>query len=75
MEKFCHFFNNFKLCPYEEFGCKFKHEESDECSFQGRCRNRLCQYRHCDSEGKQKTRKCKENIWMGDNCEFESRVE
>ena len=73
--KFCHYFNNFKVCPYEEFGCKFKHEESDECTFQSRCRNRLCQYRHHESEGNQKTWKCSENNWMGDHCEFESTVE
>ena len=73
MTKFCHYFNNCKVCPYEEFGCKFTHEESDECRFQGRCRNRLCQYRHC--EGKQKTWKCRENNWMDGNCEFESRIE
>ena len=75
MEKFCHYFNNGKVCPYEEFGCKFKYEESDECSFQERCLKRLCQYRHHQSEGNQKTWKCKEKNWMDEPCEFESRLE
>ena len=54
MTKFCHYFNNFKVCPYEEFVCQFKREESDECTFQGMCRNRLWQYRHHESERKAK---------------------
>ena len=31
--KFCHYFNNFKKCPYEEYGCKFEHKESMKCRF------------------------------------------
>ena len=32
--KFCHYFNNAKICPYEEIGCRFKHEVSDNCKFE-----------------------------------------
>ena len=28
LKKFCHYFNNAKICPYEEVGCKFNHEDS-----------------------------------------------
>ena len=28
--KFCHYFNNDKPCPYDEVGCKFKHETAPE---------------------------------------------
>ena len=34
--KFCHYYNNSKKCPYEDFGCKFKNKESPSCSFKGR---------------------------------------
>ena len=44
--KFCHFFNNEKTCPFEEFGCAFKHEVSPECFFKSRCKNKLCQFKH-----------------------------
>ena len=32
--KFCHYFNNFKKCPYKKLGCKFRHAESPQCIFQ-----------------------------------------
>lgn len=50
--KFCHHFNNNKCCPFEEIGCKFRHELSSTCKF-NTCNNSLCQYRHednCDAE-------------------------
>ena len=44
--KFCHYFNNNKVCPFEEIGCMFKHAFSEECKFKKQCRNNLCQFRH-----------------------------
>ena len=44
--KCCHFFNNGKVCPYEEIGCKFKHEESNECRYGQNCYIKLCQFKH-----------------------------
>ena len=44
--KFCHFFNNEKVCPFKEFGCKFKHESSPKCYFMSKCKNKMCQYKH-----------------------------
>ena len=73
--KYCHYFNNFKHCPYEEFGCKFAHKESMNCRFQERCTNRLCQFKHEIKEDKEKTWKCDQSSWMDDHCEFESRKE
>ena len=32
-QRFCHFFNNGKVCPYEEIGCMFAHEVSPRCIF------------------------------------------
>ena len=43
--KYCHYFNNQKSCPFELLGCKFKHEESPTCKFQNRF-NSLCPFRH-----------------------------
>ena len=71
-EKFCHYYNNFKKCPYKEFGCKFKHAESKECKYQNHCNNRLCQFRHQKDKSNWR---CKELNWEGKSCEFQSRFE
>ena len=42
----CHFFNNNKLCPFDEYGCKFEHVVSEECLLGTRCQMKMCQYRH-----------------------------
>ena len=47
--KYCHFFNNHKVCPYEEIGCKFLHVKSERCKFTD-CRNPLCQFSHNDEK-------------------------
>ena len=44
--RFCHYFNNEKICPYEEIGCMYIHEKSDPCRFQTFCQNKLCQFQH-----------------------------
>ena len=43
--KYCHYYNNQKTCPFELLGCKFKHEESATCKFKN-CSNSLCQFKH-----------------------------
>ena len=44
----CHFYNNCneKQCPFDEFGCKFLHEESSVCKYKDRCKFDKCQFRH-----------------------------
>ena len=44
--KFCHYFNNGKICPFEEIGCKFKHEISKNCRYDKKCHINLCQFKH-----------------------------
>ena len=44
--KFCHYFNNGKVCPFYESGCKFRHEHSEVCFYGQSCTNHLCQYQH-----------------------------
>ena len=44
--KSCHYYNNSKVCPYEDLGCMFKHEESANCRFERNCRFKLCQFKH-----------------------------
>ena len=39
------FFNNGKVCPFVDIGCKFQHQVSTLCKFQ-RCKNNVCQYGH-----------------------------
>ena len=46
--KCCHYFNNGKLCPFEDVGCKYKHEDSQKCKFNNNCRFKLCQFKHSD---------------------------
>ena len=43
---FCHYFNNKKVCPYKEIGCKFLHKKSNLCIMKDRCLKNLCQYQH-----------------------------
>ena len=68
--KFCHYFNNFKKCPFKELGCKFRHAESQQCKFQTNCTNRLCQYRHQTDHSI-----CKELNWQGKSCEFKTKFD
>ena len=49
-KKYCHYFNNKDFCPYEEIGCKFKHEESGKCKFDKTCRYKLCQFKHSNED-------------------------
>ena len=44
--KYCHYHNNEKHCAYNDIGCKFKHEDSNQCRFGNTCRFKLCQYKH-----------------------------
>ena len=49
INKFCHYYNNQKFCPYEEIGYKFRHEVSAFC-LSSMCTNLLCQYSHSDNQ-------------------------
>ena len=40
--KKCHYFNNNKVCPFEEIGCMFAHIVSDMCMFGQKCSHKLC---------------------------------
>ena len=68
--KKCHYFNNFKTCPYEEFGCKFVHEKSEKCYFSDKCKNKLCQFQH--EKGKSEYDKYDR---MDDDDQFEVKEE
>ena len=48
--KFCHYFNNKKVCPYDDIGCMFKHAKSKKCKFEQSCKNMLCQFQHSSEE-------------------------
>ena len=41
-----HYFNNGKMCPFEELGCKFLHIGSKFCRFGQECDNKMCPFRH-----------------------------
>ena len=42
----CHYFNNMKDCPFLNLGCKFLHEKSNLCKYDGSCKSKKCQYTH-----------------------------
>ena len=44
--KHCHYFNNDKVCPYEEIGCMFRHKKSEPCKYKEFCKNKLCPFQH-----------------------------
>ena len=70
--KFCHYYNNFKKCPYKELGCMLKHAKSEECKYQDKCKKKLCQFRHQISNS---IWRCKELNWEGNSCKFQSTFE
>ena len=45
-QKFCHYYNNCNVCPFEKNGCKFRHELSPLCSSFKTCRRHMCPFRH-----------------------------
>lgn len=47
-KKKCHYFNNEKVCPYSDVGCKFIHEFSEECKLNSKCLRNLCPFQHPD---------------------------
>ena len=44
----CHYFNNGKICPFEELGCKFLHVLSTKCKFDKLCHKTMCSYKHSE---------------------------
>ena len=40
-KKFCHYFNNDQICPFDDIGCKFRHDVSDTCNFGKSCLSHL----------------------------------
>ena len=44
--RFCHYYNNDKVCPFAEIGCMFKHENAQPCKYQDNCFKKLCQFKH-----------------------------
>ena len=43
---YCHYYNNAKTCPFESFGCKFRHSLSKKCKYMDKCNKKLCQFQH-----------------------------
>ena len=48
--KYCHYFNNDLICPYEDNGCMFAHRVSPACRYNVKCVNKLCQFRYTKNE-------------------------
>ena len=50
--KFCHFFNNNKICKFEEVsGCMFRHEHAPVCKYLNKCKHTKCQFSHTTNDG------------------------
>ena len=46
---YCHFFNNEKICPFEQ-DCIFLHEHSTQCIYEKLCERNNCMYKHSSNE-------------------------
>ena len=44
--KKCHYFNNNKICPFEDLGCMFQHSFSSMCKYGKNCLKKLCSFQH-----------------------------
>ena len=44
---YCHFFNNKKVCPFEN-QCIFLHEDPEDCKYGEICEREYCMYKHVD---------------------------
>ena len=44
--KKCHYFNNQKICPFEQIGCMFLHLPAGECRNSESCTMKLCSFEH-----------------------------
>ena len=69
--KCCHYFNNEKHCPYENIGCMFLHQDSENCYFGIRCKNKLCQFKHI----KKKKNEQKNTLEVGLEDQFNNSLD
>ena len=44
--KKCHYFNNEKICPFEQIGCMFEHSLAGQCRDGDQCKRKLCSFEH-----------------------------
>ena len=70
--KYCHYFNNSKLCPFEVIGCKFRHENSGACTYENACRLQKCQYKHEDNLDNNPKNGCEKTDEMENSVELHS---
>ena len=66
----CHYFNNDKMCPFEELGCKFFHTDSKKCKFGLTCQ-RMCPFKHVRVNNNEVTETNIDNSRIGKNEEDE----
>ena len=81
---YCHFFNNRKVCSFEELGCMFMHEPAPICKWGKYCRAKICQFQHEETNEPMKEQ-TNENQTMSKtdlelnfpckNCNFVSKTE
>ena len=48
-DNFCHFYNNYRRCTFEENTgkqCKFVHRRAPVCDFDGQCGRSKCMFQH-----------------------------
>ena len=66
--KFYHYYNNYKTCPYSDLGCMFRHEDSPICLGKNKCINKLCQFKHHQTD-KKKQNSCDKCDYTTDSAE------
>ena len=68
----CHYYNNMKICPFEEIGCMFEHSLSESCKFGKECNKKLCSFQHMDIH-KEVVSEDKE-LFDCNECEFKGKT-
>ena len=64
--QYCHFFNNFGHCQFEEKTgrkCKFSHEKAPTCKFGTECNRKKCMYSH--SQARKNNAQYPQNFHLG----------
>ena len=53
VSKKCHYFNNMKICPFDNIGCMFEHVLAGKCKYGKKCSKKLCSFEHVESDTEQ----------------------
>ena len=56
-------------CPYDQIGCKFRHEPSRPCKYKS-CKNKYSQFKHTENEDAVEDTEDDEEVIIDNQCQF-----